>query len=432
MHWWKTGMILVLGLSWGMALAQSDRTIEYWNCEIDLHQGDEGELNFSRKGGGIDGLMTVRRGSQSHRISGAWEGSFITFTRTLSPATSIQRFAGAAMRGDDGVVRMGGRFAASYRGIWSAECHPTTTPGDGLTSTADSEGPSIRLRARGDRSLTAGESLVLRADAKDATGVREVRMLLNGEVVLTCPGTPCNYSFEADREGLFQAQAVAVDTLGNESRSNAVSFEVKGGVSRPAAPVPPSMTRQIRPRRPTSDDQVSFRVNASHDSGIRDVLIYVNNRLVQRCGDGSCSYTGGPYPAGSLNWSAVASSRDGGVNRSEVSRLDIAAAAERADNPIGTDSATAQGRCTIAGRAAGRRADLAYIYSVSLFGPDDLNRYRADTRIADGNFRFDGLPEGRYRLVVDTRADVAINVRPNRTTVNCRGAGPGPVVINFD
>ena len=117
---------------------------ERWRCDIDLHQGDTGVLEFTRSDGAIEGRTVVTRntgaGPFEHSISGHWRGDVIEFRRVLNPPTSHQGFKGIAvrtedatnrstdMRPDDPKIRMAGRFAFKYSGLWSADCRtaPTT------------------------------------------------------------------------------------------------------------------------------------------------------------------------------------------------------------------------------------------------------------------------------------------------------------------
>lgn len=99
----------------------ADGPAETWSCTLDLHQGDRGELRFRRSGDAVKGSIVVRSGSQRHPISGTWEGERIEFWRALSDRSG-QPFVGTASTLDDGTVRMGGRFANRYSGVWSADC----------------------------------------------------------------------------------------------------------------------------------------------------------------------------------------------------------------------------------------------------------------------------------------------------------------------
>lgn len=97
---------------------------ERWACDVDLHQGDTGTLQMTVTGTAVDGSMTVRRGGAppvTTPIKGSWNGEVVRFTRTLS-ATSEQPFLGVAAREGDRPVKMAGRFAAGFDGVWSATC----------------------------------------------------------------------------------------------------------------------------------------------------------------------------------------------------------------------------------------------------------------------------------------------------------------------
>ncbi len=92
----------------------------------------------------------------------------------------------------------------------------------------------------------------------------------------------------------------------------------------------------------------------------------------------------------------------------------------------------ATGRCTIAGRAVGPRSAVARVFSVSIFGPDDASRWREDVPFDPaGNFRSSALPDGSYRLLLDTKADVAVNVAPNQPTVSCTDGSAPELAIEF-
>ena len=98
-------------------------TIETWRCDLDLHQGDQGYLEFQRTANNIRGKTVVHRGTNrfDHSINGTWRGDNIQFRRELS-GNSSQHFRGVAMTVEGNEVKMGGRFAYKYAGIWSADC----------------------------------------------------------------------------------------------------------------------------------------------------------------------------------------------------------------------------------------------------------------------------------------------------------------------
>jgi len=78
--------------------------------------------------------------------------------------------------------------------------------------------------------------------------------------------------------------------------------------------------------------------------------------------------------------------------------------------------------CSISGRAYGPGAQQARVFGVSLYGPNDPNAHR-ETRPFDssGRYAFTELPPGRYRLTVDTKAEVSVGPHPPLRDVDCRG-----------
>ena len=137
------------------------REPEKWGCDIDLHQGDAGRLEFERTEAGIRGTLTVRRGAGARppsTIEGSWGREVIRFTRA-SASGPEESFIGIGTGTDGRQFKMAGRFGAGYDGIWSATCSrgattdvapapgiptappppptkPTTTPGSCVISVA--------------------------------------------------------------------------------------------------------------------------------------------------------------------------------------------------------------------------------------------------------------------------------------------------------
>lgn len=133
----KKSIRLFLPLITGLLLAPHAEA-QQWQCELNLHQGDTGTLEFTRNGERITGQTVVSRTAGgttvTNRISGSWRGEIIEFERTLNPSSSHQMFKGVALatrnavnrpgdiRDDDPSIRIAGRFAFKYGGIWSADC----------------------------------------------------------------------------------------------------------------------------------------------------------------------------------------------------------------------------------------------------------------------------------------------------------------------
>jgi hypothetical protein len=93
-------------------------------------------------------------------------------------------------------------------------------------------------------------------------------------------------------------------------------------------------------------------------------------------------------------------------------------------------STPSTGSCTISGTATGPRASVAPAFSVMLFGPNADTTLRTRQAFANGQFHFQNLPDGRYVIATDTKADVMVHVEPPRQTVVCQGR-PVSVSIVF-
>jgi hypothetical protein len=74
----------------------------------------------------------------------------------------------------------------------------------------------------------------------------------------------------------------------------------------PYNPGKPSMKISFSPADPTTKDQVTFTVEARDNSmtGLKRIVILVNDKEVKVCLTSPCSYFGGPYPEGPLKFEA--------------------------------------------------------------------------------------------------------------------------------
>ena len=128
--------VLVLALAYGW-LFPPDASVfarepEGWACDIDLHQGDTGRMEFTRTEAGIQGSLTVGRQAagrpQPSTIKGSWGREVIRFNRTLASRTE-EPFIGIATGTDGRQFKMAGRFGAGFNGVWSATCASGATVG---------------------------------------------------------------------------------------------------------------------------------------------------------------------------------------------------------------------------------------------------------------------------------------------------------------
>ncbi len=80
------------------------------------------------------------------------------------------------------------------------------------------------------------------------------------------------------------------------------------------------------------------------------------------------------------------------------------------------------GTGSVSGKVYGPGMSAAKVFHVSLYGPDDIKRFKETKKFdASGSYTFTGLTPGKYRLVVDTKADIAIGPHPPFQVVECKG-----------
>jgi hypothetical protein len=70
--------------------------------------------------------------------------------------------------------------------------------------------------------------------------------------------------------------------------------------------VPPELTITLSPSRPNMEEKVIFTITASDLGGISKIEILVDGTKVNECTESPCTYEGGPYPLGSVNYEAHA------------------------------------------------------------------------------------------------------------------------------
>jgi hypothetical protein len=98
-----------------------------------------------------------------------------------------------------------------------------------------------------------------------------------------------------------------------------------------------------------------------------------------------------------------------------------------------------EGTCSISGAAKGPFAERAILYSLTLYGPNDLSNKRSVARFEkSGNFIFSSLPEGRFRIVVSPdpgKADIGIELKAPKQSewiVDCKKGEAKHITIVFD
>jgi hypothetical protein len=125
---------------------------------------------------------------------------------------------------------------------------------------------------------------------------------------VACSGTPysagllvtvgsvgyCNYQSTDGITTTCRAEVYAKDAAGNTGSINSTEWRIDY--------TPPTGDITINPPAPTSADTVTYTATGSDaESGLSQISIYVDGGLQKTCSSSPCSYTGGPYAAGSTH-----------------------------------------------------------------------------------------------------------------------------------
>jgi hypothetical protein len=177
---------------------------------------------------------------------------------------------------------------------------------------------------------------------------------------------------------------------------------------KPVVKAGPSTNVKALPYKPTTKDRIKFSATASHPDGVRSISFILDGQVIKTCRRNRCNASSPPLSAGKHIWRVDAVSKSGFKNPRYPSEMIVKTAP-----PV-------VGRCTIMGKATGRSSDIARIFSVSAYGPNNDTKFVASSRFKNGRYELKGLKPGQYKLFADTRADTAIGVHPSQVTVRCR------------
>jgi len=192
-----------------------------------------------------------------------------------------------------------------------------------------------------------------------------------------------------------------------------VKPDTKDPKSSARVPPGPKIKAGVTPFSPDSKEKVKFTAHAKGPTRVFAVTIYVNGKMAKSCPISSCTYVGGPYPPGKLNWSVSAKDHNNQSSNTgkKILKITAAKAPER----------TQTGKCRISGKATGSGKDKASLFTVFLSKGGSVQK---TTRFSSsGNYSFSRLVAGTYNVSLDSKADLAISPRPRSRTVTCGNSG---------
>ncbi|MEA3313595.1 MAG: Ig-like domain-containing protein [Caldisericota bacterium] len=111
---------------------------------------------------------------------------------------------------------------------------------------------------------------------------------------------------------------VCADGYNKVKESNEQNNYLEKTCKYPADTTPPKVTITYSPSKITTADKVTFTADATDNTSVARILIFINNKQVKECTPGiektdtegrkywECKYTGGPYDRGALSYRAEA------------------------------------------------------------------------------------------------------------------------------
>ncbi|CAH1385457.1 hypothetical protein NTGM5_120105 [Candidatus Nitrotoga sp. M5] len=178
-------------------------------------------------------------------------------------------------------------------------------------------------------------------------------------------------------------------------------------------PSGPQIKAGVTPFSPNSKEKVKFTARAKGPAKVFAVTIYVNGKMAKSCPNSSCTYVGGPYSPGKLNWSVSAKDHNNQSSNTgkKILKITAAKAPER----------TQTGKCRITGKATGSGKDKASLFTVFLSKGGSVQKTSRFN--SSGNYSFSKLVAGTYNVSLDSKADLAISPQPRNRTVTCGNSG---------
>lgn len=121
------------------------------------------------------------------------------------------------------------------------------------------------------------------------------------------------------------------------------------------------------------------------------------------------------------------------TGRSSIDGRDTSARIPVRPRVSAVDKRPATGKCSISGKVYGPAVKAARAFFVMLYGPDNLSALREIKKFdREGGYTFTGLPEGKYKLVVDSKSDSAVGPHPSYRTVQCSSSNSTVQNVDFE
>ena len=213
-------------------IAYAQPQAERWECALNLHQGDTGTLSLERADDSVSGTIRIVRNDSNFdsEVSGRWVGDRIDLNRLVDSSTS-EPMAAIATRIGTQQVKIGGRFAVNFHGIWSADCSLATTQSEQKEETMTNENgketvkdvseepevpPSISSRVS-PNNPTDRDRIEFSALANHPDGVQSISFYLADKKIHNCSSGSCTFTHTPLVAGNYEWRVEALSSKGSKS-----------------------------------------------------------------------------------------------------------------------------------------------------------------------------------------------------------------------
>ena len=232
------GLVSFCGQSYGQVKSNN----QLWECALDLHQGDKGTLSLDKEGDGVDGFIRFSRNDNvfESAVTGKWSANEIQLTRLLD-AGSTELMTGIAVALGTKKMNIGGRYAADYQGVWSADCDLVSE--SNVTDKVESQ--VFTTTKVTPEMLTDKQKATFNISASHPAGVKQLSIFLGSKEIHTCAADKCEFSYGPFSKGIYSWRVEGI------SNSDSKSIEmgriiVQGGKSSGQLTASPKKVNECR------------------------------------------------------------------------------------------------------------------------------------------------------------------------------------------
>ena len=189
-----------------------------------------------------------------------------------------------------------------------------------LLGSGDGEAPTVTISVS-PSAPSEGEvvTFVANADAEDLGGME---IVVNGETVAECTGSPCEYAGGPYPAGTVTYRVVAWDRTGNRNEGVTASVGIMPAAVDSVGPT-------VHVEALVEGDRVTVTGDASDESGIEEIILLVKVGAsgdwvdIETCASPTCSFSGGPFPIGPISCRAKARDTEGNEATSEAIAVEV-------------------------------------------------------------------------------------------------------------